>query len=107
MNGEHFVDKALTGFRITPAAQPRADRTRTIDKSKLRFDLSPIPNAFHWETESSDERAIALESAEQMNAMKDSNAARDQLLQAFNLSSEDLDFSQSPGNNFLYVNKAA
>ncbi|MCL2923186.1 MAG: hypothetical protein MGF17_00760 [Trichodesmium sp. MAG_R04] len=108
VNGEHFLDNGLTGFRITPAGPPKADRTKSINKSNLRFDLSPIPNAFHRETESPDnQEAIALESPEQMNAMKDSNEARNSLLQALNMSSEDLDFSQSPGHNFLYPNKKA
>jgi len=108
VNGDHFVKNALTGFRITPAGPPKADRTKSIDKSNLRFDLTPIPNAFQWETESPDDQeAIALENSEQMNAMKDQNNERTDLLTALGMSNDDLDFSHTPGNNFLYVNKVA
>lgn len=46
LNGEHFIENALTGFEITPAKVPTPGETAPIDRDKLQFSTDTLSAAY-------------------------------------------------------------
>jgi hypothetical protein len=49
LNSAGFIDNALTGFEITPANPPKADRTKPVNRDYFKYETYPLANAFGWE----------------------------------------------------------
>lgn len=48
LNGQRFVDDALSGFEIRPAVQVAPGETAPIDRSKLQYEPEVVQSAFSW-----------------------------------------------------------
>jgi hypothetical protein len=49
-NAPQFVDNALAGFEIRPAAPPDSGGTAQIERSKLLYDPEVVSSAYAWTT---------------------------------------------------------
>ncbi len=50
LNGNKFIENALTGFELTPAKPPLAAATHAIERNKLQYDTTPVESAFYFES---------------------------------------------------------
>ena len=86
LNSARFVDNALTGFVITPAAVPTAGDTAVIETSKLRYEAETVATAYNWTPETPTFQAEALDDADSRQKISATltapaaSAARRQLL---------------------------
>jgi hypothetical protein len=50
VNGQGYIEQALSGFEIRPKARPAPGVTADIDRANLQYDPTNVQNAFYWET---------------------------------------------------------
>jgi hypothetical protein len=89
LNGNQFIENTLSGLEIKPKKQPEPGATQAINRSELQFSTTLINNAYHWQTISTfqEEPTKDISSTIVDNAVKN---ARDNLLKALNLNSEEI-----------------
>jgi hypothetical protein len=91
INGQGFIDGALSGFEIRPKMRPAPGVTADIDRANLQYDPTDVQNAFYWEnfkpfnasTESDDARRERIRAS---LAQTETVEARDRLLRDLGLS---------------------
>jgi len=99
LNGPRFIDNALTGFEITPAASPAAGATAVIDTGKLRYEAETVASAYDWTLNPSAFQADALDDAGSRQKISATltapavSAARLQLLTQLGLDAASIDLS--------------
>jgi len=49
VNGQQFIENALSGFEIKPKQQPDTGETHAINRSELEFSTGLLSNAYKWE----------------------------------------------------------
>jgi hypothetical protein len=87
LNGDKFVNNALSGFEIKPKNRVAAGETALISRSQLQFNTETLDNAYQWEI--LDTFAPApLEDAVRKNIIETTidNPTRNQLLRSLGLS---------------------
>jgi len=103
LNGPRFIDNALTGFEITPAASPAAGATAVIDTGKLRYEAETIASAYDWTLNPPAFQADVLDdvgSRQKISATLTApavTAARQQLLAQLGLDAGHVDLSGAGG----------
>jgi hypothetical protein len=101
LNGPRFIDNALTGFEITPAAALGTGATIEIDTSKLRFEANTIPSAYAWAPAPAPFQTDALDDTSSRQRISTTlisptvAAARQQLLAQLGISAEQIDLSEA------------
>src|SRR5262249_16282511 len=50
INGQGFIEEALSGFEIRPKTQPAPGVTSDIERADLQYDPTDVENAFYWES---------------------------------------------------------
>lgn len=100
LNGNQFLENTLSGLEINPKKQPDTGAKQAINRSELQFSTTLINNAYHWQTISTfqEEPTKDISSTIVDNAVKN---ARDNLLTALNLNSEEIDISATIADIFL------
>jgi hypothetical protein len=104
VNGQGYIEQALSGFEIRPKNPPAPGMTSDIDIGALQYDPTNVQNAFYWETfksfnvspETDDARRARIRSG-LMQA--ETIEARNRLLQDLGLSSN-LTLSESTADAF-------
>jgi hypothetical protein len=51
LNGDNFIEGALSGFVITPKQPPKLGPTQQISREEFRFTTHEVEDGFHFETE--------------------------------------------------------
>jgi hypothetical protein len=108
LNGPQFIDNALCGFEIKPAAPPPPGDTRDIDRAELAYDTTLIPGSFQWE------EAVLLNSKKlddniRSNKIKQSivnNSNRTKIMADLGVAME-IVVNESIVDSFLYVPQIA
>lgn len=100
LNGNQFIENALSGFEIKPKQQPKPGETHAIDRSELQFSTDLIENAYSWEILKSfqEEQGKDIRSTIIDNSV---NQARGDLLKALNLDIGQIDLSAEIADHFL------
>lgn len=49
LNGEKFIENALSGFEIKPGNPPKPGQTYAVDRSNLKFEPEDAPAGYRWE----------------------------------------------------------
>ncbi|ADO70643.1 DUF6603 domain-containing protein [Stigmatella aurantiaca] len=84
VNDRSFVEDTLAGLRIEPAPVPNPADTKDLPVELLRYETTPMPDAYAWQTLPAF-RAQELEDDARRNAIRQSiarNPARDALLES-------------------------
>jgi hypothetical protein len=113
LNGQRFVDNALSGFEIRPTVQATPGETAPIDRSKLQYEPESIPTAYSWTQDILTFQADPLDEPGRRQRISDSIVApatvtaRQQLCAALGVSAETIDLSQASAsavaNTFLFA----
>lgn len=113
LNGQRFVNDALSGFEIRPMVQSAPGETAPIDSNKLRYDPEPIPAAYSWTQDTLTFQPNPLAEPDRRQTISTSLiapttvAARQQLCAALGVSAETIDLSQASAstvaNTFLFA----
>jgi hypothetical protein len=100
LNGNQFIENTLSGLEIKPKKQPDTGATKAINRSELQFSTTPINNAYHWQTIGTfqEETTKDIRNTIVDNAV---NNARDNLLKALNLNSEEIDLNSTIADDLL------
>jgi Family of unknown function (DUF6603) len=80
LNGEHFIENALTGFEITPKQEPKPVETAAIGKDKLQFSTTSLSAAYSLEQFKG--FVASADSSTRIDDINKSNPKRDMLLKS-------------------------
>lgn len=101
LNGPRFVENALTGFEITPAAAVGTGTTAEIDTTRLRYEASTLASAYTWAADATPFQAAPLNDAESRQRISTTLtspavvAARQQLLAQLGISASQIDLDSA------------
>ena len=101
LNGNQFVENTLSGLEIKPKNQSTPGATQAINRSELQFSTQVIDKAYNWELIKSCQAKTDKNIADTIvdNSVKQ---ARNDLLKALNLNSEEIDLSETIAAHFFH-----
>lgn len=103
INGDRYVENAVTGVQLIPHVTTKPGQTQPIDAANLAYDTTPVENAFRWETfdpespldETDDNKAVVNESISNSDL-------RTKLMASMGMSDLAIDVSNTVADELLY-----
>lgn len=104
VNGQQFVESALSGFEIKPKEMHNPGQTQAVDRVNLQYEPEPAANGYSWET-LIPFQADSSEDSDRRDRIRNTvtkNSRRENLLKSLGFDPDrDVDLNEAIANDFI------
>ncbi|MDW3191465.1 MAG: DUF6603 domain-containing protein [Cytophagales bacterium] len=102
INGDRYVENAVTGVQLIPQVTTKPGQTQPIDAANLAYDITPVADAFQWETYNSESPQTERGGKSIVSESIGNPDLRSKLLERMGMSNMTIDVSNKVADELLY-----